>query len=60
VQKILKTLLKIQPNKTKLAKELYISRVALYGWLKGINVPKSKPVILRLKAVAKKYGVETE
>jgi transcriptional regulator with XRE-family HTH domain len=57
-RKVVQDILKVQPHKSKLAEELYISRNALYGWLNGKNVPKSKAVIIRFKKVAKKYGVK--
>lgn len=60
VQEILKKILIVQPHKTRLAEELYISRVTLYNWLKSIKAPTNRAVIARLKKVAKKYGVETE
>lgn len=60
VQEIIKAILKVQPHKTKLAQELYISRRTLYNWLGNLKDPRNRAVIVRLKTVAKKYGVSTE
>jgi DNA-binding phage protein len=60
VKEILNKILKVQPHKTKLAEELYISRETLYNWLGKETIPNNKAVIARLKKVAKKYGVSIE
>jgi DNA-binding transcriptional regulator YiaG len=58
ISNIMKALLKKQPNKSKLATELLISRGTVYNWLSGLKTPTSEGQIFQIKKVMKKYNIK--